>query len=396
MDRYGITVPFDDVPLAEHVSWYRRLDELGYTDVWTGEANSADGFTPLAMAAVASDRLQLGTAVVPVYTRGPGLLAMQAATMAEVAPGRFALGIGSSSDVIVERWNATPFTEPYKRVRDTVRFLRAALTGEKVDAEYETFTVRGFRLGRRLEQPPPIYVAALRPGMLRLAGREADGAILNWLSAEDVSKVVPEVGPDKAIVARIFVCPTEDADRARYVGRIGIAAYLNVAVYAAFHQWLGRGPQLEAMWSSWRAGDRKAALAAIPDDVVDALVVHGSPGGVSRPCAALCRQRGHRFRSWPCSPGETTSPKWWRTSRPARPERPRSPGHRKPRPAHLQVRRAASAASMRGSSKMKPLVVNLAGTTRWPASTISEAKSGPSATRSAKPGTARIDGRCSA
>jgi len=277
VDRYGITVPFDDVPLAEHGAWYRRLDELGYTDVWTGEANSADGFTPLALAAVTSDRLQLGTAVVPVYTRGPGLLAMQAATMAELAPGRFALGVGSSSDVIVERWNATPFVEPYKRVRDTVRFLRAALTGEKVDAEYETFAVRGFRLGRRLEQPPPIYVAALRPGMLRLAGREADGAILNWLSAPDVTKAVAEVGEGKAIVARIFVCPTEDAERARYVGRIGIAAYLNVAVYAAFHEWLGRGPLLEAMWSAWRAGDRKGALAAIPDEVVDALVVHGSP-----------------------------------------------------------------------------------------------------------------------
>jgi probable F420-dependent oxidoreductase len=287
VDRYGITVPFDDVSLADHAGWYERLDELGYTDVWTGEANSADGFTPLALAAVASDRLRLGTAVVPVYTRGPGLLAMQAATMAELAPGRFALGIGSSSDVIVERWNATPFVEPYKRVRDTVRFLRQALTGEKVDAEYETFTVRGFRLGRRLEQPPPIYVAALRPGMLRLAGREADGAILNWLSADDVSKVVPEVGAGKAIVARIFVCPTEDVDRARFVGRVGIAAYLNVAVYAAFHEWLGRGPLLEAMWSAWRAGDRKAALAAIPDEVVDALVVHGS--------APECRAHVQRY-----------------------------------------------------------------------------------------------------
>jgi probable F420-dependent oxidoreductase len=277
VDRYGITVPFDDIPLAEHMGWFERLDELGYSDVWTGEANGADGFTPLALAAVASPRLRLGTAVVPVYTRGPGLLAMQAATMAELAPGRFALGVGSSSDVIVERWNATPFVDPYQRVRDTVRFLRQALTGEKVDAEYETFTVRGFRLGRRLEQAPPIYVAALRPGMLRLAGREADGAILNWLSADDVETVVTEVGPGKAVVARIFVCPTEDADRARYVGRIGIAAYLNVAVYAAFHEWLGRGPLLEAMWAAWRSGDRKAALGAIPDEVVDALVVHGSP-----------------------------------------------------------------------------------------------------------------------
>jgi probable F420-dependent oxidoreductase len=274
--RYGITVPFDHVPLSEHGPWYERLARLGYTDVWTGEANAADGFTPLALAAVSAPSLQLGTAVVPVYTRGPGLLAMQAATMAELAPGRFALGIGSSSDVIVERWNAVAFEEPYKRVRDTVRFLRLALTGDKVDEEFETFSIRGFRLGRPPAQVPPVYVAALRPGMLRLAGREADGAIINWLSADDVRTTVAEVGPGKEVVARIFVCPTEDTERARAVGRIGIAAYLNVAVYAAFHRWLGRGPLLEEMWSAWGAGDRKAALAAIPDAVVDALVVHGS------------------------------------------------------------------------------------------------------------------------
>jgi len=285
--RYGITVPFDDVPLADHRWWYDRLAELGYTDVWTGEANGADGFTPLALAAAWTPTLQLGTSVVPVYTRGPGLLAMQAATLAELAPGRFTLGVGSSSDVIVEQWNAMSFDEPYKRVRDTVRFLRRALTGEKVDAEYDTFSVRGFRLGRRPEQPPPILVGALRPGMLRLAGREADGAVVNWLSADDVELVAPEIGEGKEIVARIFVCPTEDADRARFVGRMGIAAYLNVAVYAAFHEWLGRGPQLEAMWSAWRAGDRKAALAAIPDEVVDALVVHGSP--------AECRSHVRRY-----------------------------------------------------------------------------------------------------
>ena len=94
--------------------------------------------------------------------------------------------------------------------------------------------------------------------MLRLAGREADGAIINWLSADDVRTTVAEVGPGKEIVARIFVCPTEDAERARAVGRIAVAAYLNVAVYAAFHRWLGRGPLLEEMWAAWAAGDRKA------------------------------------------------------------------------------------------------------------------------------------------
>lgn len=279
---YGITIPFDGVTLAGHRSWLEELAGLGYSDVWSSEADGADAFTPLAMAAAWSPSLRLGTAIVPAFTRGPALLAQSAAAMAEAAPGRFVLGIGTSSDVIVERWNGLPFEEPYRRTRDTVRFLRQALAGEKIDAEYDTFRVKGFRLGRPPAAPPPILVAGLRPGMLRLAGREADGAVINWLSADDVRKVVPEVGAAKEIVARIFVYPSEDIATVRTVGRRMVAAYLNVPVYAAFHEWLGRGPLLQGMWEAWKAGDRKAALDAIPDRVVDDLILHGPPAEVRR------------------------------------------------------------------------------------------------------------------
>jgi probable F420-dependent oxidoreductase len=277
---YGITIPFDGVPLADHRPWLEELVDLGYTDVWSAEADGTDGFTPLALAAAWTPTLRLGSAIIPSFTRGPALMAQSAAALAEAAPGRFALGIGTSSDVIVERWNGIPFDEPYKRTRDMVRFLRAALAGEKVTEEYSTFKVTGFRLGRPPAVVPPILVAALRPGMLHLAGREGDGAIINWLGADDVPKVAAEVGEGKEMVARVFVFPSEDTDTVRMVGRRMIAAYLNVPVYAAFHEWLGRGPLLEGMWSAWKAGDRKAALEAIPDEVVDALVLHGSPDSV--------------------------------------------------------------------------------------------------------------------
>jgi probable F420-dependent oxidoreductase len=226
-------------------------------------------------------------AIIPAFTRGPGLMAMSVGAMAETAPGRFAFGIGTSSDVIVERWNGIPFDEPYKRTRDMVRFLRKALTGEKVDEQYDTFRVKGLRLGRPPEVQPPILVGALREGMLRLAGREGDGAIINWLSADDVKQVVPHVGEGKEVVARIFVCPSEDADAVRGMGRYAISAYLNVPVYKAFHDWLGRGDDLGGMWEAWAAGDRKAAVAAIPDHVVDDLIVHGSP--------AECRAHVQRY-----------------------------------------------------------------------------------------------------
>jgi alkanesulfonate monooxygenase SsuD/methylene tetrahydromethanopterin reductase-like flavin-dependent oxidoreductase (luciferase family) len=163
-----------------------------------------------------------------------------------------------------------------------VRFLRDAFAGDKVSRAYDTFEIHGFRLGMRPEQTPPILVAALREGMLRLAGREADGAIINWLAPGDVSRVVSVVasaagGEEREIVARIFVCPSDNSEVVRAGARFAIAAYMNVPVYAAFQEWLGRGEQLAAMWTAWRSGDRKAALDAIPDEVVDDLVVHGSP-----------------------------------------------------------------------------------------------------------------------
>ncbi len=287
-----MTIPFDNLPLSEHADALRELADLGYTDVWSSEAGATDGFTPLALAAAWSPSLRLGTAIIPAYLRGPALLAQTVAAMAETAPGRFCLGVGTSSNVIVERWNGMAFDKPYQRVRDTVRFLRAALTGEKVTEQYETFRVNGFRLGRPPAHVPPILVAALRPGMLRLAGREGDGAIINWLAADDVPQVVEHVlegsgGQPKEIVARIFVLPMEDAEQARAIGRFAIASYLTVPVYTAFHEWLGRGDMLAPMLDAWRSGDRKAALAAIPDELVDSIIVHGSP--------EACREHVQRY-----------------------------------------------------------------------------------------------------
>lgn len=276
-----MTVPLPG-QLHSHADKLAQLADAGYTDVWSAEADGADGFTPLALAAAWEPRLRLGTAIIPAFTRSPACFAQCVASLADAAPGRFAIGIGASSNVIVERWNGLAFDEPYKKVRDVVRFLRDALGGDKVSRRYDTFEVQGFRLGVRPEQSPPILVAALREGMLKLAGREADGAIINWLAPADVARVAGIVheaagGAEREIVARIFVCPSENTDVVRTGARFAIAAYMNVPVYAAFHEWLGRGDVFRPMWDAWAAGDRKAAAAAIPDEVVDELVVHGSP-----------------------------------------------------------------------------------------------------------------------
>jgi probable F420-dependent oxidoreductase len=282
--RWALSVPLDGFSLAEHTALLQEAERLGYTDAWSLEVDGVDCFAPLAVAGQAT-QMRIGTAIANVFTRGPSTLAMCAAGLAEIAPGRFCLGLGSGSRPVVEAWNGGTFSRPATRVRDTVQFLRQALAGERVRFEGETFSVRGFRLSRPLAEPVPIYVAALRPGMLRVAGETGDGAIINWLSAADVPKSVQIVrqtatraGRDAAaieIVARLFVCadpmtPEADAFVRRY-----IAAYLNVPVYRAFHVWLGRGEALGAMWQAWDHGDRRGAVAAIPEEVVGDLFIRG-------------------------------------------------------------------------------------------------------------------------
>ena len=286
--RWGITLPLPGMALPEHKEIVTTLESVGYTDAWSAEMNGVDAFTPLALAAGWTHDLRLGTAIAGLYTRGPALLAMTAATIAGLAPGRFVLGVGTSSQVIVEQWNGIELAQPYQRARDTLRFLRAALAGEKVSAQYETFTIEGFRLDNPPEPPPGLALAALRQGMIRLAAAEAGAAITNWLAPSDVPTIRAVAGDDCELIARIFVCPTTDAEVARGIGRRLIAAYMTVPVYAAFQAWLGRAEVLKPMQDAWAAGDRRGALGLIPDELVDELVVHGTP--------QACRERVAEYR----------------------------------------------------------------------------------------------------
>lgn len=283
----GVTLPFPDVSLADHRPLLRRLVEAGYTDVWTGEVSDLDGFTPLALWAGWEDQLTLSCAVTSVFTRGPAILAMTAAAMAEAAPGRVRFGIGAGSNIIVENWNGVPFQRPYQKVVDTLRFLRETLGGERA-TDHETVHAAGFKLGRPVTTPPRLVVAALGPRMQDLAAREADGVVLNFLSAQDVAMVrercdaVDRVVPTPLEVsARIFVIPGT-SDAVETAARRHLAGYLTVPVYARFQDWLGRGPELADMQAAWAAGDRRGATAALQEKTLRDLVVYGS----AEECAA--------------------------------------------------------------------------------------------------------------
>jgi probable F420-dependent oxidoreductase len=293
-----MTYPLEGIRLAEHKDVVRQAEDLGYTDAWSAEVNANDAFTPLAAFAAWTKTTRLGCAIANIYVRTPTQLAQSAFALADLAPGRFCLGLGSSSPAIVENWNGVPLERPLKRMRETVEFLQQAFSGEKIAASIGPYNIRGFRLARVPESPPPIYVAALREKMIRLGASLGDGVITNYISPDDALKVstvakeaAADTGKDPSsidVACRIFVIATEDANAAQMIGRFIVSGYLTTPFYYAFHEWLGRGEVLAPMMKAWQAGERQQAMGLVPADVVEDIFVYGSPEACRDKIQAYC------------------------------------------------------------------------------------------------------------
>ena len=144
--RLGLTPPIEVTGFRRAVELCARAEQLGYTDVWSAEVGATDAFSPLAAIAVKTDRVRLGTALVPVFTRPPALTAMSAAGLQQLSGGRFVLGVGTSSPAIIDLWMGLEFDGRVKRIEEYVEVLREALSGKKIDYEGETVRVEAFRL----------------------------------------------------------------------------------------------------------------------------------------------------------------------------------------------------------------------------------------------------------
>jgi probable F420-dependent oxidoreductase len=269
--RWGLTLPLPTLPLSQHEDLVRRAEAAGYTDLWTGETQGPDGFTPLALASAWTDRARLGTGVVGVFTRGPALLAQQAAALADASGGRFALGIGVSSDRIVEGWNRIPLERPLAKMSDTIDFLRQVFAGERADG--------GFKLEQPPAEPVPIVVAALRGKMLRLAVDKGDGAFTNFLPLAGLPRVTAslEGAPEGFELLCRFFCLPGPREQVEPLARFMFASYATVPFYEAFFRWLGYGEQIDDMVEAWKRRDRDAATTAAPWELIEDVFVFGEP-----------------------------------------------------------------------------------------------------------------------
>jgi probable F420-dependent oxidoreductase len=287
MMRLGITIPLDGFQDRHFGELVRHAEKLGYSDGWSYETFAGDAITPIAAAATITERMRLGTALVPVFTRPAALIALSAAGLQQLSGGRFILGVGISTPTIVEQWMGVPYRLPMTRLRETVSAIRAAFTGQKVTVEGKTVHINGFRLASAVENPPPIYIGAQGEQMLLVAGEIGDGVIVNYITPETFGRMLGPIQEGARaggrnpktmdIACRILVAIDSEEQVVRDYLRRELTAYVTVPQYNKFFSWLGFEDEAETARAAWDAGDRKTALASLPESMMEAIYVFGKP-----------------------------------------------------------------------------------------------------------------------
>jgi probable F420-dependent oxidoreductase len=265
-----------------------EAERLGYGEAWLAEVAGPESFSLAGAVGAATSAMSIGIAVVPASTRTPALLAMGAATISQLLGGReLSLGIGSSSQVIVETWHGAEFAPPLARVRETVEATRALLAGER---SYDGHHVKAdrFALATPPSGPVRLFVGALGPRMLRLAGAIGDGVCLNLMPPDVVPRQLAEIrlGAEEAerdlpdhfrVMARFHTVLTDDLDGGRNAVRAGFGPYFAQPVYNRFLGWCGHPQAAAAVVDAFAAGDRAGVSAALTDEIVDGVALVGTP-----------------------------------------------------------------------------------------------------------------------
>lgn len=270
--------------IAEHAELASLAQTEGLTGAWLSEVNGYDAITQASVVGAAMPGARIGTAIVPMQTREPLLMAMSAASLASVLDGPFVLGLGTSTRVIVEDWHSQPWDKPLSLTREYVSLLRSFFAGERVTTEGR-YSYNNSRLGFTAPDVP-IYLAALNDRMLELAGEIADGVILNFASPQyfEHARERIEAGrqrranPADPVEILVFwrVSIVEDFALVRERYQREMVSYFMAPPYQRMWEREGLSGVSSEVEARWKSGDREAALAAIPDDAMQQRILAGT------------------------------------------------------------------------------------------------------------------------
>ncbi|MFG2446635.1 LLM class F420-dependent oxidoreductase [Nocardia fluminea] len=277
----------DEYDIRGRVEFAEEMETRGFAGLTMAEVAGPDAFVVLAMAAAATKRVTLEPAVAQCGVRSAPALAVSAATVQDVASGRFRLGLGISSKAIVEDWHGREWSPPMPHARETVELLRAVLSGEKVAYDGRVLRSSGFRLGGGAREVP-LHLAALNEGMVKLAGSIADGVWLNYLpraAAAEVTALIDgaAVAAGRDLPTKLLVCyveVTDDPPAARAQLRDRLAFYVASPAYRRAFAWHGFESEMADAGTRFACRDRAGVLACITDELIDSIVLVGSAGEV--------------------------------------------------------------------------------------------------------------------
>jgi len=267
--------------LEAAVERVRLAESLGYDSTYVTHIAGRDSLTVLAAYAAATEQIRLGTGVLPIYSRTPAATAQTAATIDELSGGRMVLGVGVSHRLTVEAWYGQSIDRPVAEMREYVGAIRAMFRGEE-PPEGEKWPTKFRFMGYDVRPELPIYVAALSPNMLRLAGEIGDGVLL-WLCdppyVRDV--VIPEVtkGRERAgkglegfdIVPAVPAAVTADRDATLERLRGDLVTYLSLPFYRSMLERSGFGGEIAGFDEGIAAGDVERAKASMSEAMLDSL-----------------------------------------------------------------------------------------------------------------------------
>jgi probable F420-dependent oxidoreductase len=286
--RMAVTLPAGP-RLADTAARLKWAEDNGYTDAWFGDAGAPDSLTQIAALGQATGNIRIGVAVTPVYTRSPSVLAATANVIEQVIPGRFVLGIGSSSQTIMGQWNGIPLDKPLTRVKETAQLVKQMLKGEKTDFQGVTQSSRGYRQ-MPLENPPPVYIGCLRQNMVEMAAEVGDGVIFNLWPKGALPKMMEAVkrGAQRAnkdfqdveVVNRAMVLCTDDKEYGRNLFRAAFAPYYATPVYNKFLAWAGYEDAAATISAGWAEKDRDKTSSALTDELIDEIAIIGTEGEI--------------------------------------------------------------------------------------------------------------------
>jgi probable F420-dependent oxidoreductase len=260
-------------------------EDNGIPDAWFSDSGAPDTLTQIAAVGHHTRNIRIGVAVTPVYTRSPSVLAASANVISQVIPGRFVLGLGSSSQTIMGQWNGIPLDKPLTRVKETAQLVRQMLKGEKTDFRGETLSSRGYRQ-TPAENPPPIYIGALRPKMIEMAAEVGDGVIFNlWPQGalpkmmEALKRGAQNAGKnwqDIEVVNRAMVLCTDDKALGREIFRAAFGPYYATPVYNKFLAWAGYEEAATTIAEGWAEKNREKTAGALTDALIDEIAIIGT------------------------------------------------------------------------------------------------------------------------